>query len=245
MNQKLLLTGTFYFLSALSFAQDKPKPEKKNTFEIQAKGLGNSTWLFNKNISDIGDEQDYANGIGINYGLAFNAYFGNVGVGIEALMGNHQGNYAGTFEFKDPSGAVISKTDYKSYVNLKTIQVPLLFKLKSDNGGYLEVGPQYNIISSANYSYKSGGMSADTNVSSNYSSSYISAVIGFGFKIKFGDSPLSMNAGLRLQYSFTDVKGVDALGRRLDDPFYYKNYENTSAATGGIVLALVYRLGGN
>lgn len=238
MNQKILLAGALSFLSLFSFAQDA----KDNTFELQAKGLVNSTWLFNKNISDTGDEMDYANGIGINYGLAFNAYFGNVGVGVEGLMGNHQGNYAGKIEFKDMNGTVVSTTNYTSSVNLKVIQIPVLFKLKSDHGAYFEVGPQFNMVSSANYSYKSNTFSGDTTVASHYASSYISGVLGFGFKIKFGESPLSMNAGLRLQYSFTDLKGVDGMGRDLSDPLYYKSHQNTSAATGGVVIALTYQL---
>jgi hypothetical protein len=242
MKQKLLITGTLVLLSALSNAQDMPKPGKVNTFEIQAKGLANSTWLFNKNISDIGDSQNYANGLGFNYGLGFNAYFGKVGVGIEGLMGNHIGGYAGTLEFKDSSGAVISKTDYKSSVNIKTIQIPLLFKLKSDML-YFELGPQYNLISSAVYKFSGDGMNMDSTVTSNYASSFFSGIMGFGAKIKFGASPLSLNIGLRLQYSFTDLKGVDALGNDLSNPFYYKEQASTSAATGGLVFALTYQLG--
>jgi hypothetical protein len=67
--------------------------------------------------------------------------------------------------------------------------------------------------------------------------------MGFGAKIKFGESPLSMNVGLRLGYSFTDIKGVDAMGRNLSDPFFYKEQANTNAATGGLLLALTYQLG--
>jgi hypothetical protein len=242
MNHKLLIAGTVLLSSFMVKAQDIATPEKKNTFEIQLKGLGNSTWLFNKNISDIGDAQNYANGIGVNYGLGFNAYFGKVGVGIEGLMGNHIGGYVGKLEYKDANGATVKTVDYKSSVNLKTIQIPLMFKLKSDIL-YFELGPQYNLISSANYKYSGDGVSMDTVVTSNYASSFISALMGFGAKIKFGESPLSMNVGLRLQYSFTDLKGVDALGNDLSNPFYYKEKNATNAATGGLVLSLNYQLG--
>lgn len=231
-----------YFLSFAALAQDQPAG-KENTFEIQAKGLGNSTWLFNSNISDLGDEQDYANGIGINYGLGFNAYFGKLGIGIEGLMGNHIGSYAGTLEFKDSTGAVVNKIDYTSSVNLKTIQIPLMFKLKSDIL-YFELGPQYNLISSAVYKRSGDGIEADTAVTTNYASSFISALVGFGAKIKFGESPLSMNIGLRFQYSFTDLEGVDALGNDLGNSILYKDYANTSAASGGVVIGLTYQLGG-
>jgi hypothetical protein len=242
MKHILLLSGTLCLLSAAGFSQESAKKEKENIFEIQAKGIGSSTWLFNKNISDQGDLQNYANGIGITYGLAFNAYFGSIGVGVEGLMGNHQGGYSGTFEMKDGNGQVVKKWDYTSNVNLKTIQIPLLFKLRSANGAYLELGPQYNMISGADYHYSGDGVSKDTSVYSNYSSSYISAVLGLGVKVKFGESPLSMNIGLRLQYGLTDLKGVDALGRRLDDAFYYKSHQNTNAAAGGLMIAFTYQL---
>jgi hypothetical protein len=240
MNKRLLLSGTLGLLTVFTFAQDAPK--KENTFEIQAKGLGNSTWLFNKNISDLGDEQNYANSIGISYGLGFNAYFGKVGVGIEGLVGNHIGSFAGKLEYKDSTGAVLKTTDYKSSITLQTYQIPLMFKLKSDIL-YFEIGPQYNIISSATYKYSGEGFSMDTVVTSDYASSFISAIVGFGAKIKFGESPLSMNLGLRLQYGLTDLKGVDALGNDLGDALVYKDKSATNAATGGVVLSLNYQIG--
>jgi hypothetical protein len=242
MYKKHLLIGILLSLSSIGFAQEKAKPEKKNIFEIQAKGLGNSTWLFSKNISDLGDSQDFDKAWGFNYGLAFNAYFGNLGFGVEGLMGNHRGGYAGTIEFKDSTGALISKTDYKSNVNLKLIQIPVLFKLRSANGAYLEIGPQYNMISSADYKRTGQGMNADTSVTTKYSSSYFSAVLGFGVKIQFGESPLSLDAGLRLNCSFTDLKGVDGLGRELNNTFYYPKKEPTYSTSAGLVLALVYKL---
>lgn len=238
MKQKIFFAGAFTLLSVFSFAQDA----KENVFEIEAKGLGNSTWLFNKNISDRGDEQDYASAFGFNYGLAFNAYFGKVGVGVEALMGNHKGGYAGTIEFKDSAGTVTSKMDYTSSVNLQTIQIPVLFKLKSEML-YMEIGPQYNLISSATYRSKTDNSSEVESVTKDYSSSYFSAVLGFGARIKFGESPLGMNIGIRLQYSLSDLKGVDAWGQDLNNSLYYKDKASTTAATGGLVIGFAYRIG--
>jgi hypothetical protein len=242
MTKKSLLISALSFLTLTGFSQEKAKPEKKNTFEIQAKGTVNSTWLFSKNISDLGDSQDFDKAWGFNYGLAFNAYFGNVGFGVEGLMGNHMGGYAGTIEFKDSTGSTTIKTNYKSNVNLKLIQVPVLFKLKSANGAYLEVGPEFNMISSADYKRTGTGMNADTSVTTKYSSSYFSAILGFGIKIRFGESPLSLDAGLRLNCSFTDLKGIDGLGRELSNTFYYPKTEPTYATSGGLLLSLVYKL---
>ena len=143
----------------------------------------------------------------------------------------------------DSSGASTS-TPYKSYINLKTIQIPVLFKLKTKSGAYLEIGPQFNLLTSANYHYAADQATVDTLVTSAYSNSYFSAVLGFGWKIKFGKtSPLSMLIGARFQYSFTDLKGVDGLGVALNNPFYYKTSASTSAATGGVMIGLTYQLG--
>ncbi len=241
MKNFILLFATS-FLSLVSFSQETPKAEKENTFELHAKGLANSTWLFNTNISNEGESQNYAAGWGFNYGLGFSAYFGKVGFAVEGLMGNHSGAYAGKYEYK-VGGVVLSTTDYTSKVNLKTIQIPVMFKLKSKDGAYLEVGAQYNMISSATYKRTGANFNADTTVTNLYASNFFSGVLGFGFAIKLGDSPLSILAGMRLQYSLTDLKGVDALGNDLKNPFFYKKYEPTSAAAGGLTLGLIYKLG--
>jgi len=235
-------------ISVSTFAQEAAKKEKVNTFEIHAKGLANSTWLFNNNISNTGDSQDYDMGWGFNYGLGFTAYFGNVGFGIEGLMGNHKAAFTGKLETK-VGGVVLNTTDYTSSINLSTIQVPLMFKLKSTGGAYLEVGAQYNMISAADYKRTGNYMNADTAISAsvtkNFASSYFSGVLGFGAAIPFGEeSPMAILVGMRLQYSFTDLKGVDALGQDLSDSFIYNKYEATSAASGGLTLGFVYKIGG-
>ena len=42
--------------------------------DVEAKGSANSTWLLNKNISDLGASQNYAMGWGSTYGIAANVY---------------------------------------------------------------------------------------------------------------------------------------------------------------------------
>jgi hypothetical protein len=235
--KKTLLFAAVLLVSASASAYRNGDDKKSHTLEIHGKGLANSTFLFNKNISDAGNEQDYAAGWGFNYGLGLSMYFGNIGFGVEGLTGNHRGAYAGSLD--TPGGA----TDYSSNVNLKITQLPVFFKLKSETGGFLEIGPQYNIISEATYHYTSDGVQLDTAVTGYYSKSYISAVIGAGFKIPVAKSRFAILGGIRLQYSLTDLKGVDAQGVRFIDPFKYKAPETTTAATGGFMLGVVYTLG--
>ena len=241
--KKIILFGVASSLATASFAYTPGDGDKKNTIEIQGKGLANSTFLFNKNISDAGDGQNYAAGWGFNYGVGLNMYFGNIGFGVEGLFGNHRGAYAGTEIVKDTLGNPTS-TDYSSNVNLKVTQIPVFFKLKSEIGGYLEVGPQYNIISSATYHFTTDGSTMDTVMTTNFAKSYFSAVLGFGFKIPVAKSHFGIMAGIRLQYAFTDIKGVDATGTSFDNPFKYKDGpQTTSGATAGLMLGVVYTIG--
>lgn len=236
--RKIILLTAICSISSVSFADD----EKKNTLEIHAKGSANSTFLFNNNISDAAGDQDYAAGWSFNYGAGVSMYFGNVGFGVEGLMGNHRAAYAGTFN--TTAGGVTTATNYSSNVNLKITQIPVFFKLKSETGGYLEIGPQYNMISEANYHYTSDGNQFDSIVTGSYAKTYFSAVIGFGFKIPVAKSNFSILGGARLQYAFSDILGVDALGREFENPFVYKDGpKKTTGATGGLLLGVVYTIG--
>jgi len=241
--KKVTLISILVFSCTGLFSQEKGVGSAShNSFELQGKGSINSTWLLNNNISDAGDEQNYANAWGFNYGLGFNAYFGKTGVGLDVLMGNHIGGYTGTVENKDTAGLILNKEHYRSNVNLSVIQIPLMFKLRATFGGYFEVGPQFNMVSSAKYHRTGSGLNADTTVTSYYSNTYFSALLGLGYKFKLGGGPLSIDAGLRFNYGFTDLKGVDALGRDLSNAFFYKKTVATNAAAGGVVVALTYQL---
>ena len=203
------------------------------SIEGGVKGSYNSTWLFNKNISDQGTEQDYAAGWGSNYGLGAAVYFGPIGLGVEFLRGTHTGGFAGYFAGK-----------YSSNVKLNVNQIPLLLKLKSKNGAYIELGAQVNSISKATYTfdYTDSDIFDGTNdETSNYSKSFTSAVLGFGANVKLSKAiPLGLHAGIRLQYGFSDAKGVDALGFNLDNKIVYPTYEKTNAVSGGLMIGLNY-----
>jgi len=205
------------------------------TFEAQGKGGMASTWLFNKNISDQGAEQDYAMAWGSSYGVGINLYYKNIGIGIEGLASKHTGGYAGDL-------GVLGK--YSAHSTLKGYQIPVLLKLKSEGGVYLELGVQANGVSNATYTidYTDSDIfdgSSDETV--NYSKNYMSAVLGFGANVKLSQKiPLGLLFGVRLNYGFADAKGVDALGVNLDNSILYSTYEKTNAASGAIMLGLTY-----
>ena len=131
-----------------------------------------------------------------------------------------------------------------SNINLKITQIPVFFKLKSEIGAYLEIGPQYNLISEANYHYTSDAVQFDSIMTGSFAKSYFSAVVGFGFKIPVAKSNFSILGGARLQYAFSDILGVDALGNEFVNPFVYKEGPGkTTGATGGLLLGVVYTIG--
>lgn len=198
--------------------------------EGQVKGMMSSTWLLNNNISDKGAEQDYAPGWGTTFGLGINGYFKSVGLGVEILGGTHKAAYKG----------VILGSDYTSEVQLKQFQIPILLKFRGDNGGYFEIGPQINMISSARYTYD-GLINSTSDVKSRYQN-YTSVVMGFGANIQLLKSiPLGLLIGMRLNYGFQDAKGVDALNFDLSNSIFYPTYEKTMAVSAGLQLGLSYK----
>ena len=203
--------------------------------ELGAKGSYNSTWLFNKNISDQGAEQDYAMAWGQNMGLSAAAFIGPIGVALEFYNGSHTGGYAGTVSILG---------DYQSNVKLKTNHIPLLLKFRGESGGYLEIGAQYNTVSRATYTidYTDNALfDQEKDVTPNYAKKYLSAILGFGANVKpMKELPLAVNVGVRLQYGFQDAMGVDALGNALNNSILYPTYEKTNAVSGGLILGVTY-----
>jgi hypothetical protein len=201
------------------------------------KGSYNSTWLFNKNISDQGVEQDYAADWGSNFGLGASVYYGAVGLGIDYLRGTHSGGYAGDYPLVGT---------YQSDVKLNLTQIPILLKFKSKvTGPYVELGAQFNTISKATYNRTYDNSSllnvTDGEVSDEYSKSFTSAVLGFGINMRWSESlPLNIHAGLRLNYGFSDAKGVDAQGVSLSEKLVYPTFEKTNAVSGGIMVGVNY-----
>ena len=221
---------TIFGIAFLLFVSQSQAQKFGFQLEGQGKSIISSTWLLNNNISDKGDDQEYAPGWGTTYGVGINGYFNSVGLGVEILGGTHKGAYKGT----------ILGSDYTSEVQLKQFQIPILLKLRGESGGYFEIGPQFNIISSARYT-RDGLGNETKDVKSNYEN-YTSVVMGFGANVQLSKSiPLGLMMGMRLNYGFTDAKGVDALGFNLNNSLLYPTYEKTMAVSAGLQLGLSYK----
>lgn len=156
-----------------------------------------------------------------------------VGISLEFLVGNHQAKYAG----KEIIGTV--ENSYSSKVNLSKLQIPVLFR--SDNEeGYLEIGPQLNIINSANYSSNFAGFSNDQVIDS-YKRASISGVFGLGSYYTLGKrkSLMSLSFGFRIHFGLTDVEGVTPNGSWVIN---LPQQEKSILFAAGLNTSIIYQL---
>lgn len=210
--------------------------------EIKSLGSFKSTWLFNKGVSDKGDEQDYSPAWGWNYGVGYAFYINDrIGFEFNALLNTHKGAYTGSID-----SAGTAKT-YNSHVTLNTLDLPVLFKLRSETGAFLEVGMQYSLVQESYFfytGYKANSIySVNRDVVADYSSSNLSVLMGFGIRIGFGKH-IGMITGMRFEYGLSDLMGVDGIGVQYSNPFFYKELNGTSSAAAGMFLGLTFGLGG-
>ena len=200
------------------------------SFDAGLKGAYNGTAMFNNNVSDLGEIQDYKMATGSNVGVALNANISNIGLTVEFLSGQFNAGYQGK----------IGSTAYTSNVNMKTFSVPILLKLGGQTGGYTEIGISTNSIKSAEYSNSLSTATSD--VTGKYTN-FKTVVLGFGSKVSLGKNfPLILNVGVRLQYGISDAAGVDALGVDLTNQVIYPTYQKSNAASAGINVGLTYRI---
>jgi hypothetical protein len=167
------------------------------------------------------------------------------------LAQSYNGNF-GSSGILPEGGVYVDGESYKSTTTVHTMQIPLMFRFLSGNGAYFGLGPEIDLVSSANYSatYRGGPtQSQGYDVSNAYPSSFFCAVLSFGNNIRLSHS-LFFNINLRFSYDITDMKGVDALGQNLSNsslysginPFYPK-YEPTNAVSASFGVGLIYRIG--
>jgi len=218
---------TLLFLMAFSLFT-----EAQIGFDVTAKGQFNSTWLFNKNISDKGTEQDYVPSWGSNFGLGLGMRLGFFGLGTEFNFGKHNAEYKG----------IRDGNNYSSKIALSTFQLPLLVRFQNKGGVYVELGAQYNKVRKAIYTRENLLPTTD-DVAGDFAKSYTTAVLGFGINRKILKSiPLGFIFGLRLQYGISDLRGVDGYGIALNNSKVYSNYAKTRAASAGINFGIMYTL---
>ena len=196
---------------------------------------GSNTWLLNKWVFDKGDEQDIAASFGYNVGLNGGYYFNDdVGFEIDVLYNAHNMKYEGRF---GPTGLL----EYTSETKLTYTDIPILFKAGSES--YLEIGPVFSLLSKADYNYKTSTNDNTIDVKDKFTNSSINILIGFGTNFEASDH-IIIKAGLRFMYGFTDIEGVDALGKsKTDYPVTSTGLKDfkTNLASGALHIGLIYK----
>ncbi|MBL4753246.1 MAG: outer membrane beta-barrel protein [Flavobacteriales bacterium] len=207
---------------------------------IQAgvKGSINSTWLFNNHVSDAaGISQGYVPSFGQSYGLSGAIFFSKkLGVEMNFFYDTHRQKYSNDDE------------SFESETTLNRVSIPLMLKLKSTTGAYLEIGAIYNALTKAEFSFAVDSLALPIrDVKPSMAKSSVDAMLGIGVDINLF-AGLSLTTALRFWGSLTDLKGIDSFGGDLSDELYLTavydgEYQETRGASAGFVVGLVYSIG--
>ncbi len=144
-----------------------------------------------------------------------------------------------------------SQTDkWEKNINYTSIDLPLLFRHNSDNGSFLEIGPQISFLTGV--SEKTGNSSI--NRSDYFEATNLGAVFGFGSFI-FGGDNAYLVFGLRFHYGFQDLLSNtggknsknyfpinDGKMNNYESGFEFDSYQPTNPISGLIYLEFNYDL---
>jgi hypothetical protein len=218
---------------------------------LGVKGSYMSTWLFNKNVSDAGDDLNYAP-----------AYSGAFGVQAIYMFSDAYGisvdlNYAGQNSKYEDSDS----KNYLTELKLRYIDLPVLFRVSSEKGPYFEIGPQFSFLAGAKESFTNKLDASDNYSDKDYKDNFagfgLSAVLGFGVDIKLTDM-INLTTGLRFGYMFSDATNEytaeEALEAGLNDQLSFVaasshinsddkfDYAKSNRIFGGLQLGLQFNL---
>ena len=237
---KRIFIASLLCITVVASAQD---------FRIGAKGTFYSTWLFNTNIADQQEFVDYAATFSPSFGLTTALYFtDNLAVSLDVL-------YAANNQKLEPADNTI--LNYEAITRVQYLDLPLLLKISSEGGAYVEIGPQISLLMGANEDVKNVPLFADytkKDVKKDFSSLGLAPVLGFGVDIQANDN-LYINIGLRFGYGLMDVtKEFSEAELASDEHSFFSglahtdaanlgySYKRTNRAFGGLTLGIIYRV---
>ncbi len=141
-------------------------------------------------------------------------------------------------------------SDWTKNIKYTSFDIPLLFRHNSENGSFLELGPQISFISGAEETIDGN----TTDMSNYFAKTNFGAVVGFG-SFMLGAQNTYLVFGLRVHYGFQDLltseagKGQNAYypinKGELDDVepgFQFDKYQKTSPLSALLYLELNYDL---
>lgn len=259
-----IISVLFLYVFSVSgtFAQELMVPGPRNApigWNFGLIGGINTTWLFNKNVKDAGEHLDYSTtfggSLGFNYFLVFSE---RAAISIGLIYSGHNQKHQGAWR-DDQEEEIFN---YENFLRLRYLDIPLLFRLQSPKGPYMEIGPQVSVLLSAKEDYTATPSQNNLNYTGrgfkeNFNNINVAAILGFGVDFDPSENFI-ISAGMRFGYGFTDVtikyspSEAEALFiqnklsytstiSHLDSDFNYK-YESTTRVFGGLALGLAYKI---
>ncbi|MBL7928825.1 MAG: PorT family protein [Bacteroidia bacterium] len=227
-------------------------------FKIGMAGGIYSTWLVNTNVSDQGDDLDFAATFGGQLGVEAQYYFkDNLGLSFGLLFTGHNQKYTGDLG---------NNVSYDAKTKMRYLDIPILLRFGGGSkGAYFEFGPQIGMLMSAKDEFttspSSSGDWKDKDRKDNFKTSNIAGILGFGVDIDASENVL-ITTGLRLGYGFGDVtkeytqaeaaalSATDNLGfstgaahiKQGDSGGDQFDYSPTARAFGGLHLGIIFKL---
>lgn len=184
------------------------------------------TQLVNKNIWDnskVVNKLSSGNSFGGKLGLNFNLNY-QITVDFIYTLANQE------FEFQ-PSN--LNTEAYSKNISYNSFDIPLLFRHNSNNGSFLEIGPQISFIKKVEQDLE--GVS--TNMKESFEKTNFGAVIGIGSFV-MGSKNLYLVFGLRAHYGFQDILSKEGgknsevylpvENEELGENFKFDSYKKTS-----------------
>lgn len=133
-----------------------------------------------------------------------------------------------------------SRTTYGRSLGFNSLDFLLLYR-HSSYGGYIEIGPQYSMLSKTRWT-DGAAVPQYPNVNGFLVNSYYAAVFGFGGYL-VGTENFRVTIGFRASYALSDV--ISPLGKQNNFPSVtpYPNYKASNPLTGLMVMELNYDVG--
>lgn len=231
----LLLTAVSLFISLNTYSQAWVDCGLKGGYGLT--GLVNPNIWENSNIEQqISGGHSFGGKLGLNFNL-------NYQITLDFLHKNSSQKY-----YFQP------REDFDSWtktVKFTSFDLPLLFRHNSDNGSFLEIGPQLSFINGVSETTVLG---ATNDVSDYFTSTNLGAVIGFG-SFMLGAENTYLVFGIRIHYGFTDLLTNEAgKDQNLHFPinngelndyesgFQFEDYKPTTPLSALLYLELNYDL---
>jgi len=229
------LTGYLVLFILMSFSAYS-QSDSKFYFDVGVKGGYGLNLLVNQNIlndKNVDSEFSFGPSLGGRIGGNFNE---KKSINLEVLSSGFNQQYS----IKSDS------LQWNKTISFSTLDLALLYR-NFVNGSYMEIGPEVSFIQSA---VESNSLSGSANAGKLLTPDYFAGIFGFGANF-LGNDNISILAGIRASYSFTDI--ISELGGKsqdrsfpLNEPFYKTSatsYTSTNPLTVRLMLEIAFDLG--